>query len=385
MNDGTNTLNRESTSTLIWSVLVLGLLFAAADVRAQAPADSTMALPNPGDLSCRELQSFFYRQIPRYVYDDQADALYEMVLLADDCGGFGEAEGRIRILASIWDGGFDEAIYGYEVIGWLVDRYDPARKPRAGSDQEAFDIFTTDFADQMLPHAAAGSLEKFFCLYYAGQVEAAWNLLHGEALADTWLRYYYDEEIDLLTRTDTPFTITAHWGLWQPRGDQEFVGKRQLVGGTVEQRWSRWFVRALVEVRLGRSDKSYFVDQNGVSGFSDRWDAVLLGVEAGLTAWRTGRHLVDLFAGLGYDGVRPFKDENAALAGLNVNLGAGYRLHLGRSRRWFLAGDGRLEWVSERNDGGTPLGGTAFSGRVGVGFRLGRDPEPRLKALGKGL
>lgn len=368
-------------SLLGWA---LGLLLASAPVVAQEAPDSTATQVDLGALSCDELETVFYQQVPRDVYDDQPDQLYELVLLADERCDFGEAVGRIRILASIWDGSFDEAIYGFEVIGWLVDRYDPAHQPAPDTDAAYFNEFTTNFADQLLPHVAAGSLEEFFCLYYSGQTAIAWKLLQSEALEDTWLRYYYDEEIGRLERRSAPYTVTAHWGLWTPRGNQEFVGQRQLVGGTVEQRWSRWFGRAVLEFRLGRADAAYFVDKDGVSGFSDRWDAVLMGVEGGRSLWRSGPHLLDLFVGLGYDAATPFRDEQVVVSGFNVSLGAGYRLHLNRSRRWFVGVDGRWEWVSERNPDGTPLGGTAFSGRVGLGFSLGRDPAPRLKALGQG-
>ncbi len=87
--------------------------------------------------------------------------------------------------------------------------------------------------------------------------------------------------------------------------------------------------------------------------------------------------------GIGYDGVRPFKSQDFMQASFNVNVGVGYRLHLTPSRRWFVGLDGRYELVGERNPDGTPLGGNALSGRLGLGFALGSDPKPRLQALGQ--
>lgn len=367
----------------LWALLVS----YSVPVVAQTAPDSTSVpsvdlLDTLADLSCKESEEVFYRQTPRYVYDDQSDQLYEMLLyLADRCE-YGEPLGRIQILASIWDGNFQEIIYGYEVIGWLADRYDPDKQPQDGSARAEFDTFTVDFASQMLPHLPPGSIEEFYCLFYTGQTDQAWQMLQSDTLDDTWLRYYYDEEIDNLTRTEAPYVIGVHWGGWQPGGDMEFVGRKQLIGASVEQNvlWGFW--RVVVEGRVGRSDEPYYVDENGVSGYSDRWDALLVGVEAGLPVWQTNAHMIEVFLGLGYDGVHPFKDEEITPASVNVNFGAGYRWYPDRSKRWFLRVDGRYEFIGERNKNGTPLGGSAISARLGLGFSLGKNPEPRLQLLG---
>jgi len=368
--------------------LVVVFVMAAAAVPAQTPADSTSTVPanildTLAGRPCQELKQVFYQQIPRYVYDDQPDQLYELVLFLDHQCDFGELLGRTQILASIWDGNFAEIIYGYEIVGWLADRYDEGKQAKPGSEREAFDVFTTDFANQLLPHAPAHSLELFYCLYYAGQTTEAWALLQSDDLADTWLRYYYDEEIDTLSQTDQPYIVGAHWGWWQPGGDLEFVGPKQLVGVSVEQWLAPIYVRLIIEGRIGRTDRPYLVNDSGVVGYSDRWDAVLLGIEGGVSLWRVGPHLFDAFLGVGYDVVKPFKDEEIAPASANLNVGIGYRWYPQRSRRWFVKADGRVELIGDRNKSGTNLGGYAYSARVGLGVSLGKNPAPRLKALGQ--
>ena len=377
-------------------LLVLGLVAVGAAPGALAQADSSDSTPDPAaadvpefsldevdGLSCPELEQVFYERIPRFVYDDQPDQLYELVVYASDQCDLGEPLGRTRILASIWDGNFSEAIYGFGVLGWLADRYDPARQPEAGTARADFDTFTTDFASQMLPHTPEGSLERFFCLYYSGLPDAAWEMLQDDALDNTWLRYYYDDDIDRLERQGPPHMFGVYAGTWRPGGDQEIVGPRGLFGMSVEQWWQGWFMRLAVEVRGGRSDEPYYVVEGNVSGYSDRWNATLLALEGGLGLWRSGPHLAELFAGVGYDGVKPFKDEKVTIAGVNFSVGLGYRYHPSRSQRWYVRADGRYEYVSDRNGGGTPLGGSAWSVRAGIGFAVGSDPEPRLRALGR--
>ena len=138
-----------------------------------------------------------------------------------------------------------------------------------------------------------------------------------------------------------------------------------------------------IEGRLGRSDRPYFVREGEVTGYSDRWDALLLAVEAGTDVWRSGRQRANVFVGVGFDGLRPLRDSDISVAGANLGLGVGYRWQPFPERRWSVSADARFEWVSERNPEGTPLGGHAYSVRMGLVARLGRDPQPRLKLLGQ--
>lgn len=371
-----------------WAIGVAACLATAVPALAQTEPDSTSTdetdlLDLLPELSCKELLEVFYEEIPHFVYDDQPDGLYELVIFASDQCDLGEPLTRTQILASIWDDNFQEIIYGYEIIDALTARYDTHTQPKAGSAQAVFDTFTIDFANQMLPHVPKGSLEEFFCLFYAGQPAVAWELLQSEDLEDTWLRYYYDEEVDILSRTESPYIIGGYWGGWSPGGNMEFVGPKQIAGMSVEQ-WASWgFLRVVIEGRIGRADAPYFVNQKGFSGFSDRWDALLFALEGGVGVWDSGPHLAEVFLGVGFDVLQPFKDEDISPASVNVSLGAGYRWYPQRSRRWYLRADGRFEYVGTRNRGGTELDGPAFSARLGLGISLAKDPQPRLNALGQ--
>ena len=372
-----------------WLVLTAALAAAATPVRAQddgPPPDGTGAAAPAvvvTDLPCERRADALHTEAPRLVYDDRPDLLYELLLGLEDGCEIGEPAGRMRILASIWDGVFDEGEYGFEVIDWLAERWDPHRAPPAGSNAQLFDAFTVDFAAQLLPHQDEGSVAEFFCLFYGGQPEAAWPRLEHDELADSWLQYYYDEEIAYLENLDPPYLLTGYWGGWDPGGDLGRVGRCNLAGGMVEQWTGSWFFRLAIEVRAGRSASPYFVTEKGVDAFSDRWNALLLAGETGLGLWRRGRHHVEGFVGIGYDTVAPFKDADWALATWNLALGAGWRMELDRGGRIFSRLDGRCELIGDRNPGGTPLGGHAWSFRLGLGVRLGENPEPRLRALGR--
>jgi hypothetical protein len=376
---------------IISLLLLVGLANAAmADI---APPDTTIsALPvelteeyftRLDELGCTELNAFAYREIPRYVLSDRPDLLYELVLYWEDRCLVTEPVFRIKVLGSIWDGAFDEGMYGEEALDRLIERYDPPVKSKHPDLRAAYDEFTVSFADQLLPHVPRGSLEEFYCLYYKGETAQAWAMLESEDLEDTWLRYYYDEEVQYLTRTNSVPTLAVTGGGWWPSGNVEFVGDKPLVGFMSGVRWPNWLARFVLEVRVGRSDEPYWVDEDGYFGRSDRFDAVLIGGEFGRILFKNGRHNVDLFAGVGFDGVKPFMEEDFILATVNVNLGLGYRFFVGKDRNWILGADLRHEWMGDRNESTRSMSGTAWSTRFSLGFAFNEGREARLEQLGR--
>jgi hypothetical protein len=334
-------------------------------------------------LGCTELNAFAYREIPRYVVADRPDLLYELALYWEDRCLVTEPIFRIKVLGSIWDAAFDEGLYGSEALDRLIERYDPPVKSKHPDLREAFDKFSASFADQLLPHVPRGSLEEFYCLYYKGDTAKAWAMLESEDLEDTWLRYYYDEEIQYLTRTKTVPTLAITGGGWWPSGNVEFVGDKPLVGFLSGVRWPHWLLRFVFEVRVGRSDEPYWVDEDGFSGRSDRFDAILLGGEFGRILYKSGRHNVDVFVGVGFDGVKPFQDEDFILSTINANLGLGYRFFAGKDRNWILGVDVRHEWIGERNESTASMSGTALSARFSFGFAFNEGRDRRLESLGR--
>jgi hypothetical protein len=376
---------------ILWVVPLL--LLAASSARAEEPSppdsvgtDSELSdelFAQLDELKCKDLDSFAYQTVPGYVLDGKPDQLYEFSLYWEARCGRSEPLTRMLILGSIWDDAFDEAIYDYGIIDALVDRYDPERKSATPELKQDFDAFTSDFADQLLPHVAYRSLEAFFCLFYAGQTEEAWDLLKSGDLEETWLRYYHDEEMQRLGRSKGVANVMLTVGPWTPDGNMDFVGDKVLIGMTGGMRWPRWLLRVALEVRVGRSLQPYFVNEDGYRGRSDRFDAYYFGLEFGYIAWKPGRHAVDAFVGVGLDGVRPFIDEDLVLATYNASVGLGYRYSLGRYEEFLLGLDVRREWVGERNELGQSLSGGAWSARFGIGYSFNKSKARRLNGLGR--
>jgi hypothetical protein len=379
-------------------VIRLGLL---AWVVFSLVAPNPAGAENPDPDECRKSSNFAYLTIPGLFYSNQPDSLFGVVMAWEDACGEVEPILRLKILAAIWDDAFTEGIYDHRIIDHLIWRNDPEREreisgevnPGLASGDVAspadfavhvdqFDTFTENLANQLLPHMSPGSVESFFCLFYSGQTDAAYEMLHGKDLTGTDLRWYYQREMSLL-REDVARTIFALTsGVWRPEGDLLRVGDHAMVGVTVGRRKGRWLGRLVGEFRPGRSAHPYYVEQGDISGWSDRFDGLYFGLEVGRELGNFGPHRIDLFLGLGYDGIKPFLKEDLFLGTVNANLGFGYRLFLGSRKNWVAGFDSRFEYIGMRNAGGTSLSGEAVTLRFSLGYSPGSGKNRRLSGLG---
>jgi len=350
---------------------------------------------------CWKASNHAYLTVPHLFYSNQPDSLLGELMAWEDVCGDSEPLTRIKILASIWDGAFNESIYNSTIIDYLIWRYDPSRQtqvsgevnPSMASGDVAsaadfsfytayFDTFTTELADQILPHTEPGTIEQFYCLFYSGQVDTAYELLHGQDLIGTDLRWYYSREMSSLDKKRTRPIFAVTGGSWKPRGDMLFVGDRPQFGATVGVRQDRWLGRLVLDMRPGRSDYPYYVNEEGISGRSDRWDNVYLGLEIGRELVKFDRHRLDAFVGLGFDAVKPFWEEDLVLGTVNANAGFGYRIFLGETESWVVGADYRFEAIGVRNSGGTSLSGYATTLKFLIGYSPDFGKGRRLSGLG---
>ncbi len=361
----------------------------------QARADSL----DSGD--CWKSSNHAYQNIPHLFYSNQPDSLLGVLMQWEDICGISEPLIRIKILASIWDDAFSEVIYNSNIIDYLIWRYDSKRNTKVLGEVDAslasgdvasavdfafytadFDSFTTDLADQILPHTTTGSIEQFYCLFYSGKVDQAYELLHGDQLKGTDLRWYYSREMSSLNKKRARPVFALTGGTWKPGGDLQFVGDRPQYGCTIGMRQDRWIGRLVFDMRPGRSDRPYYVNEDGVSGRSNRWDNVYLGLEVGREIITYKQHRMDAFVGLGFDGLKPFWEEKLILGTVNANAGVGYRMYLGTAERWVVGVDYRVESIGVRNSGGTSLSGYADTVRFSLGFSPDFGKGRRLSGLG---
>lgn len=385
---------------LLFLVAALPNSATAAEDPAEAPAaawSDSLLLDAPGfealrpdllTLTAARVAETAWALVPRLIELDRPDLLVDFLQFWQDrCGG-SEPLTRTRILGAIWDGSFDESLYD-DSISWDLDDWELRDPEQLTTGHRSFDAFTVSFADQLLPHQPDGSLPQYFCLLYSDRPQQAAALLAEDSLADTWLRWYVEHPGEspggqVILAADGsgdeipgspgagPSSLLLTIGGWWPEGDVALAGDHVVVGALLEQRVGAWFLRLPLEVRLGRTNRPYLVDQQDIRAYSDRFDALYLGVEGGRSVARTGPVRVEAFAGMGYDGIRPFLKQDVMLGTLNANLGIGLRW-LPPSGPLVAGLDVRREWLGTRNEGPDSLSGSAWSLRVGAGLRFGRE------------
>lgn len=361
------------------------VLLPISPVRAATPLPAGDG-GGPAD-PCARASLHAYEALPAAVYADRPDSLLDLVNVWAGACGRREEIVRIRILGSIWDGGFAEDLYDARIIDDLLE-FEAAGvvDPGGGPDdptlqaREAFATFTASFADQLLPHVPGDSPQAFFCLFYSGRTDAAWDLLRGQALAGTDLRRHYDQAVGDADGGGQAYAA-ASAGIWSPFGKYAFAGDHALTGLQYGLQGRRWFLRGVGEVRLGRTSRPYRVDQDGVRGMSDRFDALLLGFEVGRSVAGIGDHGVNVFLGAGLDVVQPLQEQDVLLQAPLLCAGAGYRFGPRGGSPWFLSLDYRREWIGSRNAGATHIFGDAWSLRAGLGWIFGVRDRDRLRRL----
>lgn len=381
-------------------------LLAGSPARAFRPANP----PEPEvvelfseEATCLDATALSQQFIPYFMYNDEPDSLLETINFWEVNCGSAEPIRRIRILAAIWDGAFVESLYDSRLLDDLVWRYDSDRltaiaegddpdfgrgpissQADFGADAAGFDRFTIDLADQLLPHVVAGSVEEFFCLFYSGRDEAAFDLLDGEALAGTELHRRYHQELSGLQVPVWRDFLGLTSGFWRPMNSLALVGNHASCGLFAGRRWPRWVGRVELSVRLGRSAQPYSVITNSFWGESDRYGGVSLLAETGPTLYRAGPLQMELLVGASIEGLSPFKDEDyLVLTTVHRHLGAGLHFEPGQDSEWFADLDWRHEWISDPSEEGTYLGGQAWNVRFSVGVYLESSDAKRRTGLGR--
>jgi hypothetical protein len=393
------------TARVFFLVLVLGVGLAAP-VFAQDETEDLSGWDLLDTLDCAGVTGYCQEVVLSLFVEGQPDSLLDLIFYWEETCGRAEPITRALILGSIWDGAFSEDLYDDEIIDFLIWYRDPARsrfpQGEVDSDQasggvaseadfvegrDRFDAFTVDLADQLLPHVATDSLEEFFCLFYSGRHQAAWKLLAGNALRDTYLKRVYEWELERISLERSPANLFFTAGYWMPSGNLAWAGDHPVVGVMMEQQGKPVFWRLSADLLIGRSKNVYTVDQPEFSGRSDRFNVFSLVTEGGFSLLKRGSYRLNVFAGGGVDFLIPFMDvgddQSATLYNLKGVVGAGYRINMGPFRKWMAGLDLRREWAPDRNSGGTPMDGQAWSVRLSFAYNRNHDLDRRLRGLGR--
>jgi len=376
---------------------------APPDTTHVAPSDS---VPTPMIVpeiytTCRVISELAFNEVPVLFYFGDTDSLFNLLDNWSDACGPAEPILRTAILGAIWEDSFSETMYDESIIdhlAWSLEKhrrtyvapYDSPESPfyEVASPVEdmpgiaGFDSFTSDLADQLLPHTGAGSLPELFCLHYAGRGGLFERLRLGE-YAGTDLQSYYDTEVASL-RNWASVRWSAYLGYWIPHGGLSRLGNHPAVGASFGWRRRPVLARLVGEIRFLESRDVYWVDLGDEVVPTSDYASGYIGIELGLTPVTVGRFALDVFGGVGLEGIQYIADSDYWLNSLNLSAGMDGRIFLDDFYESFLTLDVRHEWTYfDAGERGSDLSGGAWNVRIGYGQVIDRKAARKLRALGR--
>ena len=356
--------------------------------------------------TCSGVTELAFAAVPDLLHTDRLDSLFSLLGRWNAACGPSEAIMRTAILASIWEGTFDESMYDAGIMDHLlwgrektervhvqahlnpISPFYAVASPVDGTLGIArYDSFTTTLADDMLPHAPPASPEEFFCLFYSGHKPEALARLRDQYYAGTELQNHYNIEVDDLTRQ-----AGGRWGIyvgaWMPRGNLAQLGAHPTIGGIFGWHLRSIFGRLVGEVRFLDAKHPYEVDtgaeEDGGFGVIETQDytSAYIGLEVGTPIARWRRVALDGMVGMGIEGIHYLSGSNDWLNSLNVSAGVGGRYFLADGRGGYLGLDLRFEHTSyDAGPQGSDLRGHAWSLRLVFGTAINHDATRRLQSL----
>lgn len=258
-------------------------------------------------------------------------------------------------------------------LGWRLESDDTSKKgPKFISGE--FNAFTRDLSNSLLKFTDLSDDEYMICLFYSHHFDEFWDILKsGEAryttLAQNVQRYKRET-----ASGDIHFGVFL--GHYSPRKDFLLFGDKANIGGTVGAEWRRFYCDLSLLFQFLNSKNNYGVYYEKELFETKHYFRFYFGVEPAFQLWDWEHTKVNLLSGIGADvvevvpeGNNPFYEEPITIAGVNLNLGIGFRHYLKSGSPWCVYYQLRYEFSGYDTNGGTELSnGEAVSLRLGFSW-----------------
>jgi len=348
-------------------------------------------------LNCTDIAYNCSLLIPGYFHDGKIDTVQMFMAYWEGKCGIDEPLMRVKILLAINEGRFQESLYDDRIIDLLLYHQfnmkaaaDTVRQTRKLYSfyplDDGFDLFTVSLAQSLLIQKKYKTdLERLFCEFYGGAVDALFLELSSAQYDDTQLKAYYLRYLGAtLSLSDVHFGLSA--GYWMPSGSNDVLGNHPAIGALLGGKFNKLLLALAIELRFLKAKETYTIRHDGRLIESRHFLGGFLGVEGGRELLRTNRHEIDLIGGMGLDGFDALSTDNdrdgKSVFSLNLNLGLGYRHFLKAHGINYIGVEIRHNWLNYATGGGTDLSGNAISLRLIYGILGNAHKNDRLKALG---
>ena len=204
-----------------------------------------------------------------------------------------------------------------------------------------FDLWTLEFAKEVLKKYEPGTPGYFLCLFYSGAIDSAYTLLATYPYNSFKPGIQYNALIKHYQ--DLPSTsISGFAGAWIPLGPLESMGVHPEIGMTYGLRQRNNLYELVMGVKFIKTPDSYLTrrDKDSEWEYSNEFSGVYLGFEYSRDLMPQKRNSPFFTIGAAYDAITTLNQDtdlklDAATAGsYNFNLGGGIRIFL--SNRSFL-------------------------------------------------
>ena len=228
----------------------------------------------------------------------------------------------------------DRAFISYHDMGYYYDR-NPGKFGYVPLGTE-FDTYTERKFQSLKDTFPQNSFERFLCETYGGESELAFQKLRSKALKTSHLgKVYHAKVIDQLDRPE--FHAALIHGYWIPTDELEELGIHPVLGIQFGYRKKRININGKFYASLTNAPDKYLARNKPVTdtlSYTNQFNNIYVGVEFGYSLIQYKRHELQLTAGIGYDRIETFKNEDkddidpAYASTFNTNLGLGYRVYL---------------------------------------------------------
>jgi len=252
-----------------------------------------------------------------------------------------------------------------------------------------FDNFTRELAEKFLKEKDLDPVEVYFCQLYSNELKKpVKELQENPAFKDSMLKAYYDHEVEkYIYKPD--YLISAISGIWIPTESLSLLGTHPFLGFQLGMRKRRMTYNITMAFKFLKSRNEYVILRNGQLDTTDHFFGGYIGLDLECALYESRKNQIDLLAGIAYDGFdaiktntnddNPDNDKSHNINTLNVNIGLGYKYYI--KRDWYVAVQGKYNFVNYKNKGGTDFSGNCITIAVLTGGFFNTNKTNNLNAL----
>jgi len=295
--------------------------------------------------------------------------------------GLSEPILRTKILFSIKDNEFQEAIYDTTIFDYLLNYKDrlETRQPMETyinykiyfsfvPIKGAFDNFTIMLAKDLLKQQKDNSIEYLFCRFYSGEPVFLYNEIQKkEKYNNTKLKEYYYRLVNKYINLPE-FHLSLFSGIWMPFDNAKLLGNHPLIGLEMGAKTRKTNYNLSGYLKFLQSANEYKIIFNDSIITSNYFFGGYVGFDIERELYKIKSNEFNFSAGIGYDGFSAVKtntndecienDKGKSINSLNLNVGLGYRYNL--KNNTYLGFRAKYNFVNYKNQGGTDLSGNTI-------------------------